>query len=78
MYLPERLQEVPGQIVVFSAVRKPGDGDDIGLKPVFNLFAVHSRSFVKGLKQPSVALFYLLQFEILNAPPPDELPEALS
>ena len=30
MYLPERLQEVPGQIVVFSAVRK--SGDDIGLK----------------------------------------------
>ena len=34
--------------------------------------------FVKVLKQPSVALFYLLQLEILNAPPPDELPEALS
>ena len=76
MYLPESLQEVPGQIVVFSAVRKPGD--DIGLKPVFNLFEVHSRRCVKVLKQPSVALLYLLQFEIFNAPSPDELPEALS
>ena len=47
MYIPERLQEVLGQAVVLSAVRKPRDGDDIGLKPVFNLFAVHSRMFVK-------------------------------
>ena len=45
MYLPESLQEVPGQIVVFSAVRQPGD---------------------------------VLQVEIFNASPPDELPEALS
>ena len=63
MYLPERHQEVLGQAVVLSAVRKPGDGDDIGLKRVFNRLVVGDKRFVKDIKQEYVALFYFVQLE---------------